>query len=150
VGDPSIVVGKYLGALGYLGTLLGATLVHVVALEAIADPDYGPIFTGYAGLLLTGALYVAVGLVFSAMSSSQVVAFLLTVSFFFALHVASTQGAASAPEPWSGLLYELSIQMRLRDFSQGVFETRHAVFFVATSAFAVVLASLLVESRRWR
>lgn len=149
-GDPSIVLGKYLGAIGYLMTLLAATFVNVAALELLSAPDYGPIFTGYAGLALTGALYVAVGLFFSSLGSSQVVAFLFTLGFFFGLHVLSTQGAAGAPEPWSSVLHELSIQARLRDFAQGVFETRHVVFFVAASAFAVVLASLVVESRRWR
>ena len=50
VSDWSIVIGKYLGGLGFLGIMLAATLIHVGVLELVANPDYGPIIAGYAGL----------------------------------------------------------------------------------------------------
>jgi len=150
VGDASIVLGKYLGALGFLVLMLGVTLVHVGVLEAVADPEYGPIATGYLGLLLTGALYLAVGLFFSSLTASQVLAFLLTFCFFFGLHLLSTQGALTLPEPWNEAAYKLSLAARLGDFAKGVLDTAHVVFFVSTSLFFVVLAALALESRRWR
>lgn len=150
VGDPAIVLGKYLAALAFLGTMLAVTLIHVGTLELLADPEYGPILTGYLGLLLTGMLYLAVGLFFSALSSSQVVAFLLTIGFFVGLHLLSSQGAAAASGALSEALYSLSIPLRVNDFARGVLDTSHVVFFVASSLFFVVLAAVAVESRRWR
>jgi ABC-2 type transport system permease protein len=150
IADVSIVLGKYAGAVAFLLAVLAVTLIHVAVLEGVADPEYGPILTGYAGLVLTGGLYLAVGLFFSALTSSQVLAFLLTFCFFFALYVGSSQGAQALPQPWDEAAYRLSIPLRLADFAKGVLDTRHIVFFVAASGFFLVLAALSLESRRWR
>ena len=75
---------------------------------------------------------------------------MLTVCFFFALHVASSTGAQAAPAPFDEALFKLSIALRLNDFAKGVVDTAHVVFFAATSIFFLVLTVLSVESRRWR
>jgi ABC-2 type transport system permease protein len=150
VGDGAIVFGKFVGAAAFLLTVLAPTAAHVGVLEAVADPDYGPIAAGYLGLILVGGVYLSAGLVFSALTKSQVVAFLLTLSFFFGWHMASTAGASAVGGRWGGVLAELSIRARLADFAKGVIDTGHGVFFVAASAFFLVVAGVVLESRRWR
>lgn len=147
--DFAIVLGKYLGAAGFLLTMLAPTLLYVGVLEVFADPDYGPIGAGYLGLALVGGLYLAVGLVFSTLSESQVVAFLGTLFFFLLLRLATLQGAAALGDPWASYLYPLSIDLRLADFAKGVLDTAHVVFFVAASAWFIVLAGALLMTRRW-
>lgn len=150
VGDYAIAAGKFLGSVLFLGAMLAPSLVYVGVLEWLSAPDYGPILAGYLGLLLVGMLYLAAGTFFSSLTSSQVVAFLATVLFFVLLFFATDRGAAALGEPWSRLLYPLSIGLRLRDFAKGVIDTAHIAAFLCASAWFVFMAGAALESRRWR
>lgn len=150
VSDWAIVAGKYLGAAGFLLAMLAPTLVYVGVLEIFADPDYGPIAAGYLGLVLVGALYLAVGLLFSTLTDSQIVAFLASLFFFLLLRIATLQGAAYLGDPWAQYLYPLSIDMRMGDFAKGVIDTSHIVFFLVASVWFLVLSGAMLTLRRWR
>lgn len=150
VSDWAIVSGKYLGAAGFLLAMLAPTLVYVGVLEIFADPDYGPIGAGYLGLILLGGLYLAVGLLFSTLTDSQIVAFLASLFFFMLLRIATLQGASYLGEPWASYLFPLSIDMRMGDFAKGVIDTSHIVFFVGASVWFVVLSGAMLTLRRWR
>lgn len=150
VTDYHIALGKYLGAVGFLVCMLLPTLLYVGLLELVANPDYGPIAAGYLGLLLAGMLYIAAGMLFSSLTASPVVAFLGTAFFFIVLTFISGAGAARLGEPWSALLFPLSISARIADFAKGVIDTAHIAAFVCASAWFVLMTSLVLESRRWR
>ncbi len=150
VSDWTIVVGKYLGAVGFLLCMLAPTLLYVGLLEMVADPDYGPIAAGYLALLLVGALYLSFGLLASALTESQVVALLATFFFFVLWEVLATEGARLLGPPFDQPLFALSILLRIADMSKGVIDTAHVVFFLSGSVFFVTLATMAVESRRWR
>lgn len=151
ISDWHIVIGKYLAAMAFLITMLAPTLVHVGVLELLASPDYGPIIAGYLGLICVGACYLAVGLFFSSLTRNQIVAFLSTLFFFVLLAFASSGNAAArVDEPLRSLLFGLSINLRIADFSKGVVDTSHIAFFAAFSVLFVVLSVVGVESRRWR
>ena len=148
--DWAVVFGKFVGAVAFLGAMIAPTLVYVALLEAVADPDYGPLLAGYLGLALLGTLYVAVGLFMSSLTRSQVVAFLSTMFFFLLLWFATSQGARALGPPWDERLFALSPGLRLADFAKGVIDTGHVVFFLATSLWFVCLAAASLEFRRWR
>ena len=78
LSDWQVVGGKFAGSLLFLLAMLAPTLLYVVLLEAVADPDMGPILAGYTGLFLVGMLYMSVGMLFSSLTENQVVAFLVS------------------------------------------------------------------------
>ena len=80
ISDLHVVLGKWLGALGFFAVLLSPTLAYVVVLEVWSNPDYGPILSGYIGLLLVGGLYLAIGAFASVLTRNQIIAFVLSVS----------------------------------------------------------------------
>jgi ABC-2 type transport system permease protein len=150
VSDWQIVVGKYLGAVAFFLLMLLPTVGYVGLLEAVSEPDYGPIAAGYAGLVVVGMLYLAVGLFTSSLTENQVVSLLATVFFFVLLELLATMGGRWVGPPMDEALFSLSILLRIADFSKGVIDTSHAVFFFAGSGWFVVLTVAAVESRRWR
>ncbi len=149
VTSASVAMGKYLGACGFLVAMLVPTLVYVGALEAVADPDYGPVLSGYLGLLLSGMVYLAVGLLASALTASQTSAFLGCLFTLLLLRIGSLQGGA-LPEPWSDLAFALSLDLRVEDFAKGVVDLGGVAFFLAASGWFVALAAVALEARRWR
>src|SRR5438067_4227838 len=56
IAETDIVVGKFIGAFTFLLVLLAPTLLYVVMLAIFGPPDYGPIVSGYVGIILVGAL----------------------------------------------------------------------------------------------
>src|SRR5687767_2993944 len=76
VTDAQVVAGKFVGAFGFLAVLIVPTLIYVVLLATSAQPrlDLGPVLSGYLGMLLAGALFVAASLFCSSLTKSQVVA----------------------------------------------------------------------------
>lgn len=150
VAEAAVVVGKYVGAVMFLLTLLAPTLLYVVLLASISRPDMGPIVAGYVGVVLLGMLYLAVGCLASSLTSSQTLAFLGTFFALFIFEVLALVAAPAAPEGVRKFLYALSVNQRMGDFARGLIDTGHVVYFLAASAWFLGLASVVMESRRWR
>src|SRR5882672_2819554 len=79
VSDSDVILGKYVGALGLVLTVVIATLAYPIAMFMwpwnLGPLDWGPIVAGYIGLVLFSAAAVAVGLLITAMTESQSIAF---------------------------------------------------------------------------
>jgi len=152
VSDGQVVLGKFLGCFAFMLIMLGVLLTHVAALELTADPDYGPVFTGLLGLVLVGALYLAIGLVSSALTQNQIIAFILSV-----LMISLLTFAMFFLPRWSALgegLREaaayINVNRQYQDFSKGLINVRNLVYFISGIAMFLFIAVKLVESRRWR
>jgi ABC-2 type transport system permease protein len=150
VSDAAFVVGKFLASLLFLATMLAPTLVYVVVLCAISRPDFGPIISGYVGLILLGMLYLAVGALASACTSSQTLAFLGTLFALLLLDVLPGRIAPQLPEKAARLLFGISPSLRAIDFYRGLIDTANIAFFVAGTVLFLGLATVVVQSRRWR
>ncbi|MBL7140699.1 MAG: ABC transporter permease subunit [Planctomycetes bacterium] len=150
VTDVQVVAAKFLGSWLFFLAVLAPTLVFVVLLAAFSDPDYGPIASGYLGLALLGALYVAVGLLASSLTCNQVIAAVTAFVVLLMLAMVGPWLAAVAPPPWRGIIQNATIRKHYLDFSQGVVDLVHIVYFVALTAYALFLTVKVLESRRWR
>jgi len=150
VTDVEVVVGKFLGCwLVYLAMLV-PTLFYVVLLAAFGRPDYGPIASGYLGLALLGALYVAVGILASSMTRNQVIAAVVAFVILAVIGLLGPWIAASVPGTWRQIVSRIAVRSHYIDFSQGVVDVVHVVYFLALTVYVLFLAVKIVESRRWR
>jgi ABC-2 type transport system permease protein len=73
------VMGKFLAAWVFLGIALALTFPMPTTVCYLGNPDIGVILTGYLGSFLMAGGFLAIGSFFSAMSKSQVIAFVLSV-----------------------------------------------------------------------
>ncbi|MCX4245745.1 ABC transporter permease [Paraliomyxa miuraensis] len=96
VRDGEVVLGKYLGILGMLTlSLLLTTIGQLSVLSVLGDPDKGLMFSTIAGYWLVGALFAAIGLMASMLTSNTTVAFILGVVGCLMLVLAGTLPWAS-------------------------------------------------------
>jgi ABC-2 type transport system permease protein len=153
VEETDVVVGKFLGALAFFCVLLAPTLLYVVLLRLYSRMDFGPIFSGYLGILLVGSLFVSIGLFCSSLTRSQVVAAVSSVAILFLITIAPwwalREGASTLPALWRRVV-DQGVYNRYVDFSKGVIDSGHVVFFVAVTAVFLFLTTKVLESRRWR
>lgn len=150
VTDLQVVVGKWLGGLGFFAVLLAPTLLYVILLAIWADPDYGPIFTGYLGLLLVGGLYMAIGTFASVMTRNQIIAFLLTVFIILMLTFVTYFLPQLLPPGWAEAMYYLNVNEQYDDFAKGLIDSSNFAYFLSGIALFLTLAVKAIESRKWR
>jgi ABC-2 type transport system permease protein len=158
VAETDVVVGKFLGALGFFVMLLVPTLAYVILLwantggQSGARVDLGPIFAGYLGLILVGAMFVSIGLFCSSLTRSQVVAAVSAVAILALITIAPyamEKEASKLNEFWRKAA-EQGVYNKYADFSKGFIDTAHVIFFLATTAVFLFLTVKVLESRRWK
>jgi ABC-2 type transport system permease protein len=150
VTDVEVVVGKFLGVFVFYVALLAATLLHVALLLHYGASDVGVVVYGYIGMLLLGALYVAVGVFASALTRYQLVAAILAMGVLSLLSLVVDAFAAWRGGPWRTVLGYVNILHQFGDFSKGMVDTKSIIFFISGTLFFLFLAVKVLESRRWR
>jgi ABC-2 type transport system permease protein len=147
--DFQIITGKFLGAMALYTAMVGITLPHVAVLFAYGNPEWKPVLTGYLGLLLLGGCFISVGLLISSLTKNQIVAGMTTFAVFLMLWVINWMGSFSGPRTQEILDY-LSITNHFDDFTKGVIDTKHLVYYVSFIAFGLFLTARSVDTERWR
>jgi ABC-2 type transport system permease protein len=151
VKDSDVILGKYLGALGLVLVLVLSTLAYPLIMFKfpwnLGPLDGGPVASGYFGMILFSSAAVAVGLLISALTDSQAVAFFIT---FFVLGTLWLFGdLASRAGAFAGLLNYISFQSRLNNFWRGLVDSRDVVYFLSVTALSLMVAFRALERRKW-
>jgi ABC-2 type transport system permease protein len=150
VSDIAVVLGKWLGALGFFATLLLPTLAFVIVLEIWSNPDYGPILSGYIGLMLVGGLYLAIGVFASVLTRNQIVAYLITIFIILFFIIVTYFLPRFLPPTYGELTYYLNFNEQYESFAKGLIDTSTIVYFLSGIALFLVLAVKALETRKWR
>ena len=152
VKDSDVVIGKYLGALGLVLVLLLSTLAYPIVMFwkpwNLGPIDGGPVASGYFGMVLFSCAAVAVGLLISALTESQAVAFFIT---FFVLGALWLFGdlAGKAGGTLALVLNYVSFQSRLNNFWRGLVDSRDVIFFLSVTVVSLMVAFRALERRKW-
>ena len=147
--DLQIVIGKFLGGLVLYAAMLGATVFHLAFLFVFGNPEWRPVATGYLGLLLMGGCFLSLGLFVSSLTKNQIVAGMITFALFLMFWVINWISSFTGPTTQNVLNY-LSITEHLNDFTRGVIDTKHLVYYLSFIAFSLFLTVRAVDSERWR
>lgn len=152
ISDTQVVLGKWLGAMGFFIALLIPLAILTLVLACNARLDWGPIYTGFLGLILVGGLYLAIGTFASATTQNQIIAFIVTGLLILMLSVGMFFLARSAflSAFWRDIVSYLWIDNQASDFNKGVIDSSKIVYFVSGIGFFLFLAVKVLESKRWR
>jgi ABC-2 type transport system permease protein len=149
ITDAQVILGKFLGAMGLYLVLLASTLAYFALIVIYGSPDYGVAVMGYLGMVLLGAVFIAVGIFSSTLTRHQLVAGLVGIAIlgFFTMGVYLL--VMLLPET-AEIINRLNMIRYFGDFSKGIFDTQGLIFFVSVTAFFLFLSTKVLESRRWR
>jgi ABC-2 type transport system permease protein len=149
VTDLAILFGKFLAAALLLLVMLAGTLPFVVLLFGIGDPDPGTLLSGYLGLLLMGAAFMALGIFLSSLTENQIIAAAVSFGSALLFWVLSWSSTLSG-EKVGAVLKQLSILEHLESFNKGILALSDLSFFVLFIAFFLFLTLRSLETHRWR
>lgn len=148
IGPRAIVLGKFLAATSFLGLLLLFSVAITSTLFFHGNPYAPSLAVGFLGVFLQGMSFLVVGLFISSLTRSQVVAGIGGLGAALLLWLAGLLG-----EPTSSLgiwLNELSLVAHFEDFTKGILDTKHVVFYLCFVFFGLFLTLRSLESLRYR
>jgi ABC-2 type transport system permease protein len=116
--------------------------------------DSGPLFGGFLFIAISGLFFVAIGVFASSLTRNQSVAAIISLVLLGALIIG---GNALADLPWLGqgsfqtaksVIDYSHVFAHRDDFTRGVIDTRHVLFYVSGTVLALIFSILSVETKQ--
>ncbi len=147
--NTAIVIGKYLGALIFFSSLIVMTGVYYGIVEYFGTPDRMTILTGYIGVWLEGAFFLAVGMLTSSWTRNQMVAAVTSYVILFFLYF-STTFLKYLTGTLEVVVRALGTGSHLENLSVGIITVSDLVYYFSGIVMCLFLARLSIENRLWR
>ena len=156
VGDAQVVLAKFTAAMVfYMLMWLPIFACILILRHYLKDPgavDWGMIGGDYLGILLLGGLFISLGCFASALTRSQIIAAMISLTLGFGLFLLSfLPGYVPLTLGWpAAVVSYFAIADDMNDFASGVVDLQHVVFYVSSTILFLFLTLRVVESRRWK
>lgn len=152
VAEFEAVIGKFLAGYVFYVCLWLPTVIYPIILFKFSSPDWRPMATGYLGVALVGAMFIAVGELTSALTRNQIVAYMSGAAILLVLFLAGLllPIVVKGDTPTRILEYFDLWKHIGEDFAEGIVDSRHVVYYLSVTVFTLFLATRVIESRKWR
>lgn len=136
VSDFGILIAKYLAGVTLLTIAILPTISYYISMYYLGKPigiiDGGATLTSYLGLLLLGSVFVAIGIFASALTSSQIIAFIVSMFLcwflFDGLNLLGDYGQMGALDYF---IKYLSLAFHYDSIKKGVIVSEDILFFLS-------------------
>ena len=154
ISDLKIVLAKYFAGLFLVLFALLPTLVYFISIYNLGSPagnmDTGGTWGSYIGLFFLAAIYVAIGLFASSLSSNQIISFIIAMVLSFAIYIGFDElSTLMFSEGTKSIVINLGIFEHYKSMSRGVIDTRDVIYFISTIAVFILFTKIVLESRKW-
>ncbi len=146
VTDTEAVLGKYLGALFFYMAIWAPTLLYVLILKRFSPLDMGPIGSGYLYLLLVGSMFLAMGILISILTRSQIIAAIVSFGLMFLLFLAPVflegwiVGPGSLQTFMRAAFSYMNTWNHAGDFGKGIVDSRPLIYYTTSTGLFLFLS----------
>ncbi len=123
-----IVLGKYLGLLGFVAILVGMLMLMPLSLYLGTSPDSGKLLSIGLGLLLLLAAFAAIGLYLSSLTENQTIAAVSTFGALLMLWIIDWIG--TTVDNGQSVLAYLSLLQHHQAMLEGAFDTGDLAYYL--------------------
>lgn len=154
VEEPTVVLSKFLAGLIIYMMVWIPYLIYLLALPLAGAPefDYRPLLSFFVGLVASGAGFIAVGLFFSSLTSNQIVAAAITLSymiFMLLLYMLHFQPDLQNTI-WAKVIEHFSFLDLWLTTLQGKLIPRNLAFHLSITVLALFGTVKVLEARKWK
>lgn len=153
IREEAIVLGKYAGALSFFCAVIAPTVLYIPLLRltssGMVGVEWGPVAGGYLVLVLSGAFYIALGLLVSSLARSQISAAIVSFALISLLFFSEYFGQI-LPGGMDRSLSVIATSKHAFDYSRGIVDTRSMVFYVTGAGLALFACVRVLKSNLWR
>ena len=157
VKDRVVVLAKFTGSMIFYICAWLPLIAYMILLQrytkgAAAVLEWSTVGSTFLGIVLIGAVYVAMGCFASALTRSQLMAAALSYALGLTLFLLSMRSLVPIPASgWESEFFQhLAMTAHMQDFARGVFEVSSLTYYVTLTLFFLFLTTRVVESRRWK
>ena len=151
--DGQIIGGKYLACFFLALLALIPTLLYYFSVYKLGSPegniDSAATVGSYLGLALLAAVFAGIGVLASALTRDQIIAFLVAVVGCFLIYSGFDSLASVLQGSSAYYVSQLGIAAHYRDLSKGLIDSRDVVYFFSVVAVALQATRLALRSRNW-
>ncbi len=149
VTEAEVVLGKYIGALIFSVVMFTPILIEIIFLMLLGNMDLGPLLSGFLGMFLLTAQFIAIGLFCSALTRIQIASAITSVVTLLTLYFLWFLGRDSTA-PATAILRYLAPPMHYMNFLKGIVDTRDVTYFVFTTVAVLFLTVKALQLKKWR
>ena len=153
VSAAEAVIGKFLAAWAFAGLALALTFPMWITVNVLGSPDNGIILASYVGSLLIAGAFLAIGSCVSALTTNQVIAFIIaaTVCFLFTmsgLELVLNVFRLWAPDLLVDTIASLSLLTHFNAVTKGVIELRDIIYFASMMAVWLLATIVAIDLKK--
>jgi len=147
------VLGKYFAAWCFTAIALVLTFPMWITVNYLGEPDNAVILAGYLGSLLMAGGFLAIGSCISALSKSQVIAFVVSVVICFLFILSGFPLVLDffqgwAPQALVEVISSLSFLTHFDSINKGVIDMRDLVYYLVLISFWLYANVVVIDSRK--
>ncbi|MCD4783477.1 MAG: ABC transporter permease [Candidatus Eremiobacteraeota bacterium] len=155
VTEMQLVIGKFLASTAILFIMFLFSFVYIILFNNVfafkgAEVPWGIIFSGYLGIFLLSLSFMAFGMWVSSLTSDQVTSALATVGGLLLFWIIGSAQSQFTNPVLVGIVRQLSLVNHFQDFTKGIINTHHLVYFICFILFFVFLTVQVLEVRKWK
>ena len=150
IRDWELIIGKWLGGLLFILTILAVTLIYPLILNSFETPglDQRVMMSTYLAVILLSSAYLALGVGFSSIFSNQIAAMFSTLALFIFLWWLIGFPANYFPNG-ADIFNYLSTTNHLDSLYNGTINLSDIVYFLSLTALGLFIGTTAIETRRW-
>jgi ABC-2 type transport system permease protein len=150
VSEATVVAGKFAAGWCFFLFLWLPTVLYPVLLSRFGTLDWGPIASGYLGIALVGALFIAAGTFASALTKNQIVAAIVGFVFILGVFIVGVFRDFVTDPALRDTLSYLNLLEHMDDFARGIVDTRRILYVASTVVFFLFLSTRALEANKGR
>lgn len=152
--DLQIILSKYFAGLTLVAIAIFPTIIYYVSVHFLGEPvgsiDDGVVIGSYIGLLLVGAVFVAIGVFVSSLTENQIVALILAVFLSWFMYLGfDILATFSQFGNADYFVKNLGIYEHFLSIQKGVLVLSDFVYFLSCIVIFILSTKLVLQSRKW-
>jgi len=147
VSMTEIILGKYLGMLGFAAIMIFMMTLMPLSLYFAGTLDSGLLFTIVLGITLLLAAFISLGLYMSSLTSQPTIAAMSTFGVLLLLWIIDWAGG-KAEAAASGLLEYLSMLRHFEAFTKGLFNSSDFIYYILFISLFLILSIRRLDGDR--
>lgn len=144
-----IVMGKYFAALTVFGVTFLVNIFNFVLLFQYGSPNLLSIFMNVLGVFLLGAAFIAIGILLSSLTESQLIAAVSSMGVNAAMLLISVLASEIESSFIRSVLKWFSVIDRFTPFTNQMLDVSAVIYYISLAAIAIFLTTRVIEKRRW-
>ncbi len=147
VSMTEIVIGKYLGMLGFAAIMIFMMTLMPLSLYFAGTLDSGLLFSIVLGISLLLAAFISIGLYMSSLTAQPTIAAMSTFGILLMLWIIDWAGS-KAEETASGLLEYISMLRHFEAFTKGLFNSSDFIYYLLFISLFLILSIRRLDNDR--